>query len=158
MNKLHSCLSSGWMRGDICSWVHVNGMCVSVRMMGHLCQLKVTLPELPSSSPPLWVPQRWDSKLRSAPWFNGIINRAQTVLPPPPCSKPFQFCGSFYSSGKVRVMEAGLKRKEGVGFTCIGLRGKIIMLNIQQQCWQQCLTGSESPLLSAVWKMEWNFN
>lgn len=53
----------------------------------------------------------------AAPWFNGIIIRAQIVLPAclcaspliPPffCSKPIQLCGFSHRCGKVRVMEDG---------------------------------------------------
>lgn len=78
--------------------------------------LKVTLPGLPSFTPRLWVPQHRDSKCVSAPWFNGFINRAQTVLPArlyasllirPHCSKPIQLGGLFCSRGKKRVMAEG---------------------------------------------------
>lgn len=70
-------------------------------------------PPLPLSYPSALMSQHCVTKPLSAPWFDSIINRAQTVLPaclyaslliPPSCSKPIQLCGFICSSVRVSVM------------------------------------------------------
>lgn len=107
------------MWGDNSECVWVNGIRVSVRMMGFQDPLKATLLGLPSFTLLLWVSQHCDSKLVAAPWFNGIINRAQTMLPaclyaclliPPPSLSLFSSVVSPTAVEKWRLWGMGGRR------------------------------------------------